>query len=254
MNIKIDLNSDLGEGFGAYTIGSDEEILNYVSSANIACGFHAGDCRVMNATVKMAKEKHVAVGAHPGLPDLAGFGRRQMQVEPEEVYNLVVYQIGALQAFCEVHDVLLRHVKPHGALYNMATIDSALAGAIASAVYDFNPNLLLFGLSGSALIEAGVKAGLKTISEVFADRTYQPDGSLTSRSNKNAIITDSFKAVNQALEMINQDKVTTVDGTEIEVKTESICVHGDEPKALEFVKTLREKLTENGITISSPVS
>lgn len=249
MNRTIDLNSDLGEGFGPYKIGNDEEILDYVSSANIACGYHAGDHNIMNSTVKMAKEKGVAVGAHPGLPDRLGFGRRDMKMEPHDVYNLVTYQVAALQGFCNIHDVALRHVKPHGALYNMAAKNARMAESIAQAVFDFNPDLLLFGLSGSELIKAGDKAGLGTISEVFADRTYQPDGSLTPRSNKNAMITDTTEAANQVIRMITEGKVTALDGSRSAIKAQTVCVHGDGPKALHFVSELEKELTKNGISI-----
>jgi 5-oxoprolinase (ATP-hydrolysing) subunit A len=246
---RIDLNSDLGESFGAYTIGMDEEILNIVTSANIACGFHAGDYNVMYNTVKMAKEKQVRIGAHPGLPDLLGFGRRNMQVDPEDVYRLTAYQIGALQAFCQIHDVAMQHVKAHGALFNMAAKDVDIAEAIARAVSEMDKGLILFGASGSELIRAGEKYGLKTASEVFADRTYQPDGSLTPRTEKNAMITDVAEAVDQVLRMVLEGKVSAVDGTEVPVKADTICIHGDGVHAVEFAKNLRDCLTQEGILI-----
>lgn len=182
--ISVDLNSDLGESFGHFKIGNDEELLRCISSANIACGFHAGDHNVMMRTVELAKKFDVAIGAHPGLNDLAGFGRRELKVSPEEVYNMVVYQIGALQAVAASKGMKLNHVKPHGALYNMAEKDKALAEAIAQAVKDVDESLILYGLSGGALCRAGEKIGLTVAHEVFADRTYQPDGTLTSRSEK----------------------------------------------------------------------
>lgn len=234
MEMKIDLNSDLGESFGAYTIGRDEEVLSYVSSANVACGFHAGDPTVMFHTVRLAKEKGVSIGAHPGLPDLMGFGRRKMAISPEDAYTMVVYQVGALMAMAHAEGVKLVHVKPHGALYNMAAKDSALAEAIAKAVHDVDEGLVLYGLAGS---------------EVFADRTYQPDGSLTPRGQAGAMITDEEKSLAQVLSMVKDGKVTALDGTVISVKAETICVHGDGPKALAFTKKIRETLEKEGIAI-----
>ncbi len=187
---QVDLNCDLGESFGRYKLGEQKEILKYVTSANIACGFHAGDPSVMRETVKLAIENGVKIGAHPGLPDLNGFGRREMNITPQEGYDMVVYQIGAFQGFLTIHNETMQHVKPHGALYNMASKDSELAIAIAQAVYDVSPSFVLFGLSGSELTKAGEKLGLRTAHEVFADRTYQSDGSLTSRSQADALITD----------------------------------------------------------------
>lgn len=246
---RIDLNSDLGESFGAYTIGMDDQVLDVVTSANIACGFHAGDHNVMDQTVKMAKENGVGIGAHPGLPDLIGFGRRPMEVDPEDVYRLVIYQIGALQGFCNVHGVSMQHVKAHGALYNMAVKDASIAEAIAKAVHDLDSNVILFGLSGSQLIKAGRKFDLNTASEVFADRTYQPDGSLTSRTESNAMITDTEKSVQQALRMIFDGEVVAVDGSKISIEADTICVHGDGPHAVEFVRELRKRLNQEGVTI-----
>lgn len=249
MEMKIDLNSDLGESFGAYTIGRDEEVLSYVSSANVACGFHAGDPTVMFHTVRLAKERGVSIGAHPGLPDLMGFGRRKMAISPEDAYTMVVYQVGALMAMAHAEGVKLVHVKPHGALYNMAAKDSSLAEAIAKAVHDVDEGLVLYGLAGSEIINAGEKEGLMTGSEVFADRTYQPDGSLTPRGQAGAMITDEEKSLAQVLSMVKDGKVTALDGTVISVKAETICVHGDGPKALAFTKKIRETLEKEGIAI-----
>lgn len=245
----IDLNCDLGESFGAYKIGNDEQVLPLISSANIACGFHAGDPHVMNQTVQLAKKYGVAIGAHPGFQDLVGFGRRAIAVLPSDVYNLVLYQIGALSAFCLAHDVKLTHVKPHGALYNMAAVDLSLAEAIARAIAEFDPRLALYGLSGSKLIEAGEKCGLQTVSEVFADRTYQPDGTLTPRTEPNAIIHDSQDAIKQVLQMVKEQTVQTTTGEVIPIMADSICVHGDNTHALQFVQELRSALTNEGITI-----
>ncbi|WP_449538133.1 5-oxoprolinase subunit PxpA [Ferdinandcohnia sp. Marseille-Q9671] len=247
----IDLNSDLGESFGAYQIGNDKQVLSHISSANIACGFHAGDPHVMIQTVQLAKAYGVAIGAHPGFQDLVGFGRRIMAVSPSDVYDLVLYQIGALAAFCQVNHVTLSHVKPHGALYNMAAVDSTIADAIAKAIYTYDKTLLLYGLSGSKLIEAGEKYGIKTVSEVFADRTYQPNGTLTPRTQPNALIQNSDDAINQVLQMIKEQSVQTVTGEIIPIKADSICVHGDSSHALQFVKELRDALTNEGITIKA---
>ncbi len=247
----IDLNCDLGESFGAYKIGNDEQVLPHISSANIACGFHAGDPHVMNQTVLLAKKYGVAIGAHPGFQDLVGFGRRAMAVSASDVYDLVLYQIGALSAFCQPHDVKLTHVKPHGALYNMAAVDTSLAEAIARAIANFDPELALYGLAGSKLIAAGAAQGLKTVSEVFADRTYQPDGTLTPRTQPNAVIHDSNAAIKQVLQMVKEQTVQTITGEVIPIKADSICVHGDNIHALEFVKDLRHALTKEGITIKA---
>ena len=190
---QVDINCDLGESFGRYRLGEQEEILRYITSANIACGFHAGDPSVMRETVELAIKNNVQIGAHPGLPDLNGFGRREMKISWQEAYDLVVYQIGALQGFLTAKGAKMQHVKPHGALYNMAAVNEELADAIAKAVHDVSPELLLYGLASSQLTAAGEKYGLQTIHEVFADRTYQADGTLTSRSMTNALITDEAK-------------------------------------------------------------
>lgn len=248
---KIDLNSDLGESFGAYTIGNDGKVLQFISSANIACGFHAGDPHVMKNTVQLALANNVAIGAHPGLEDLRGFGRRTMNITPEEAYDITLYQVGALAGFVKSEGGNLQHVKPHGALYNMAAKDAKLADAIAEAIYKLNPELILFGLSGSQLIKAGERIGLKTASEVFADRTYQSDGSLTPRSKPGAVITDDEKAIKQVLKMAKEGLVTTVEGKDIKVKADTVCVHGDGVKALEFTNRIRQALAKEGITVSS---
>ena len=249
--MRIDLNSDLGESFGAYTIGNDSEVLKYVSSANVACGFHAGDPFVMHKTVDLALSNNVAIGAHPGLMDLNGFGRRKMDIKPQEAYDIVLYQVGALNAFVKAAGGKLQHVKPHGALYNMAAKDEALSLAIAKAVYAVDPTLILFGLAGSYLIKAGEQIGLPTASEVFADRTYQPDGSLTPRTQPNAMITDDDKAIAQVLGMIKDGVVYTTDGQKINVKADTVCIHGDSLKALEFAKKITQALAKENIELSS---
>ncbi|WP_010197768.1 LamB/YcsF family protein [Bacillus sp. m3-13] len=247
----VDLNSDLGESFGAYTIGNDEEVLQYISSANIACGFHAGDYNVLMKTVQKAAELGVSIGAHPGFPDLAGFGRRDMHMSKQEIFNLVVYQIGAIQAAARVAGTHVHHVKPHGALYNFASKDEMVATAIAEAVHAVDPKLILFGLAGSELVRAGEKVGLRVAQEVFADRTYQPDGTLTPRSHANAMIHDADLAVERVLRMVTEGKVQAVNGEDIFIQADTICVHGDEPEALEFVRKLREKLEENEVVIQA---
>jgi 5-oxoprolinase (ATP-hydrolysing) subunit A len=248
MNL-IDLNCDLGESYGLYKIGNDKEILKHITSANIACGYHAGDHNVMMETVKLAKKYHVRIGAHPGFPDLAGFGRREMNISPPEIYNLILYQIGALAAICQAQGVTLVHVKPHGALYNMAASSRSIADAIAQAVADYDRGLILFGLSGSELIQAGKEKGLLTASEVFADRTYQPDGTLTSRNEQNSMIHDVKVAAQRMIRMVNEGKVTATDGTNIDICADTICVHGDEPAALDFSKELKEALLNENIEI-----
>ncbi|MGE6205181.1 LamB/YcsF family protein [Guptibacillus hwajinpoensis] len=249
MTFRIDLNSDLGESFGTYVVGQDEQVLELVSSANVACGYHAGDPHIMNKTVEWAKEHHVGIGAHPGFPDLVGFGRRNMNITPEDAYSLVLYQIGALHGFCRAHQVPLQHVKPHGALYNMASKDPELANAIAQAVKDFDSELILFGLTNSELIRAAQDAALPYASEVFADRTYQPDGSLTPRVEKNAIIRDEQAAIEQVIQMVKEGTVTAVDGSIIAIEADTVCVHGDEPSALAFIKALRKRFSEENIVM-----
>ncbi|KPV45551.1 LamB/YcsF family protein [Alicyclobacillus ferrooxydans] len=247
MSYRIDLNCDLGESFGHYHLGNDQQVLQYVTSANIACGFHGGDPSVMKRTVAICVENGVAIGVHPGLPDLVGFGRRTMSVSADEVHDMVVYQIGALLGFALAEGAVLHHVKPHGALYNMAAKDRTVADAIARAVQDVDRNLVLFGLSGSQLIEAGKAAGLTTASEVFADRTYQPDGSLTPRDQAGALITDVSEAVTQVLKMVKEQTVRTVGGGEIQIVADTVCLHGDGAHAMELAQMLRQTLTAEGI-------
>lgn len=245
----IDLNCDMGESFGAWTMGNDETLMNYISSANIACGFHAGDATIMRKTAEMAIKKGVAIGAHPGFPDLQGFGRRNMQLNAQEVYDICVYQIGAMLNITNALGAKLHHVKPHGALYNMAAKDAALAQAIARAMHDSDPNLILYGLSGSLLITEAEKIGLQTASEVFADRTYQPDGNLTPRTQANALIEDTKTAVAQVIRMIKEQKVIAIDGNDVALKANTVCIHGDGAHAASFAKALNEKLKAEGIEI-----
>ena len=246
---KIDLNCDLGESFGNYKIGLDDEVIRHISSANVACGFHASDPLVMQKTVALAKENGVCIGAHPGFPDLVGFGRRNMSVSPAEAKALVQYQIGALDAFCKAAGVKLCHVKPHGALYNMAGKDEILAQAVCEGIFEYDSNLILLGLSGSKMIEAGKKIGLRTANEVFADRAYEDDGSLVARSKPGALITDENLAVSRVVEMVKNGRVTSITGNGIEIKADSICLHGDGVKAVEFAKRIKEELLKNDVEI-----
>jgi len=246
----LDLNCDMGEAFGAWHMGEDAALLDHVTSANIACGFHAGDPGTIHRTVKMAIEKGVAVGAHPSLPDLQGFGRRAIAIAPAEAYDMVLYQIGAVAAFARSLGGRLSHVKAHGALYNMAARDGSLARAIAKAVKDFDPRLVLFGLAGSELVRAGHEAGLRVANEVFADRTYQPDGSLTPRSQQNSVIHDVESAIAQVKRMVGEGKVRSVQGTDVEVVADTLCIHGDEPTAVEFARRIRRALADSSIRVA----
>lgn len=250
---KVDLNSDLGESFGAYTIGLDQEVIAQISSANIACGYHAGDPIVMRKTVAAAKKSGVAVGAHPGFPDLMGFGRRNMVCSPEEIKAYVQFQMGALLAFTKAEGVALQHVKPHGALYNMAGKDMAMAMAIAEAIVEVDSSVILLGLAGSAMLEAGKKLGLPVACEVFADRAYQKDGSLVPRGQEGAVIHDPELAIARTVAMVKTGKVTAITGEEISLTVDSICVHGDNPSAVEFVKNIRIALEKEGVEIA-PIS
>jgi UPF0271 protein len=249
----IDLNCDMGEAFGNYPMPNDEKLLDYISSASIACGFHAGDPNVMQTTVNAAIKKGVAIGAHPGLPDLQGFGRREMQVSPKEAYQMVLYQVGALYAFVKAAGGRLNHLKAHGALYNMAARDPLLARAIVDAVHDFDPGLILFALANSEMVVAAKKTGLAYASEVFADRTYQDDGSLTPRTQPNALIVDEQASLNQALVMVNKQQVVSASQKVIALKADTLCLHGDGVHAVEFAKTIRENLLKEGITIKAPI-
>ena len=248
---KVDLNCDLGESFGNYKIGLDEEVISYISSANIACGFHGSDPMVMRQTVELAKKAGVCVGAHPGLPDLVGFGRRNMDVSPKEAKAIVQYQIGALEAFCKAQNIKMCHVKPHGALYNMAGKDLNLALAICEGIYEVNRDLILLALSGSKMIDAAESIGLKVAREAFADRAYEEDGSLVSRTKEGAMILDENEAIKRVIRMIKENKVKAITGIDIPIKVDSICVHGDGIKALEFVRKINFSFTEENIKIVS---
>lgn len=246
---KVDLNCDLGESFGNYTIGNDYKVIPLITSANVACGFHAGDPMVIQKTVHLAKENEVSVGAHPGFPDLQGFGRRNLDMTHDDIYSMLIYQIGAVRAFCNLHDVPLNHVKPHGALYQMGAKDRAIARVIAQAVFDIDPNLIFVGLSQSYLIEEAQKVGLQTASEVFADRRYEANGQLVSRKHNHAVIEDTEEAISQVVKMVTQGTVTATNGEDIRIKADTICVHGDGAHALEFVKQIRDALSKVGVNI-----
>ncbi|WP_461241031.1 LamB/YcsF family protein [Paucilactobacillus sp. N302-9] len=247
--VKIDLNCDLGESFGRYKLGLDEEVLPYITSANIACGFHAGDPQVMSQTVNLAIQNHVAIGAHPGLRDLEGFGRRRMQITPAAAKADVQYQVGALQAFSP--DGHLHHVKPHGALYNMAAGNYELAKAICEGIYAVDPTIILIGLANSELIRAAQTVGLPYASEVFADRAYEADGSLVSRSQPNSVITDEDVAVQRVIDMVTQHTITAIDGSSLEIIPDTVCVHGDGIKAVAFVQKIHAALNQAGIEVAA---
>ncbi len=247
MPATIDLNADIGESFGVYKLGLDEEVIQYITSANIACGAHAGDPMVMRHTVRLAREHGVAVGAHPGYPDLQGFGRRDLFLSPEEVKAYVMWQLGALWAFAKAEGVPVQHVKPHGALYNRAAADRHLADAIAQAVAEVDQGLVLVGLAGSELLEAGRRAGLRVASEVFADRGYNPDGSLVRRGTPGAIIHDPQAVASRALKMVREGRVTAADGSEVSIQADTVCFHGDTPGAVDLVKTVRGLLEQSGL-------
>lgn len=238
----------MGESFGAYRIGNDNEILHYVTSANIACGFHAGDPSTMRQTVQLALEKNVGIGVHPGLQDLVGFGRRNIDISPREAHDLVTYQIGALFAFVKSEGGKLQHVKPHGALFNMAAKSTRLSEAIAEAVYKVDPELILYGLAGSELVKAGKKIGLRSAHEVFSDRTYQQDGTLTSRRLPDSLIENHESAINQVIRMVKEGKVTSLQNTEVRIQADTICIHGDGKRALEFARHISQALKNAGIS------
>lgn len=250
MNSMVDLNSDVGESFGAWTLGDDAHVLDYVSSANVACGFHAGDPQVMLATVRLAHDRDTAVGAHPGYPDLVGFGRRSMACTPDEVYAFCLYQIGALAAICHAQGVVLTHVKAHGALYNQSAKDATIARALAQATRDAAPGLILLGLAGSRHETAARELGVPFAAEVFADRAYQVDGSLVARSHAGAVLHDPEAIAARVVQMVTEGKVASAQGGTITLHADSICVHGDNPAALAIVKGVRRALDSAGVRVS----
>ena len=248
---SVDLNCDMGESFGTWTLGSDAALMPFITSANIACGFHAGDPAVMKATVRAALREKVAIGAHPGLPDLVGFGRRNMDISAEEAFDMTVYQLGALAAVVKAEGGQLHHLKPHGALYNMAATNATLAEAIAEAVYKVQPELTLYGLAGSELTKAGEKLGLRTAHEVFADRTYQANGTLTPRRQPDALITNADAAIAQVLRMVQGGGVRTQQGTDVAIRADTVCLHGDGAHALEFAQRLNAALRQAGVKLQA---
>jgi len=249
---RVDLNCDMGESFGAYTIGMDDAVIKHITSANIACGFHAGDPLVMDRTVKLAVEHNVAVGAHPGYPDLQGFGRRNMDCTLEEVRQYVVYQIGALQAFCAANGTRMRHVKPHGNLYNTAAVNEDIARVIAEAIASVDSELMYVALSSTKedfMTSIARDVGLTVVYEAFPDRAYTSDGTLLSRRLPGAVVRDARVVAERALMMAKEGKVIAVDGTPVDLDIQTLCVHGDTPMAVELVKAIREELEANGIVV-----
>lgn len=245
----IDLNSDLGESFGSYKIGLDEEVLKIVSSANIACGWHAGDPVVMRNTVEAAVKNSVGIGAHPGFFDIMGFGRRNMTVSPDEMKQYTIYQIGALYGFVKAAGGKMQHIKPHGAMYNMAAKDGKLARAIIEGIWEVDRDLIVLGLAGSEMVNAAVEKGLKVANEVFADRAYNADGSLVARSLPGSMIIDKKIAISRVIRMVTEGKVTAINGEDINIKADSICVHGDNPEATDFVRLIKEELSKARVEI-----
>jgi UPF0271 protein len=252
LKLKVDLNCDLGESYGNFKIGFDEQVMPYITSANIACGFHAGDPIVMANTVKLAKQHNVAIGAHPGFPDLVGFGRREMKLTQKEATNYTIYQVGALQAFAKTAGVELQHVKPHGALYNMAMKYTMLAKAIVEAIDAVDSGLIVFVAAESELAKAASKAGLRVACEVFADRAYNSDGSLVSRAVAGAVIEDARTVTERAVGMVKEKRVTAIDGKVVDLgDVHTICVHGDNLAAVALVKTLQKGLEKAGVEVAS---
>lgn len=243
----IDFNCDMGESFGVHKLGYDEEVIGYITSANVACGFHAGDPGWMAHTVRIAEENGVAVGAHPSFPDLQGFGRRTMNVEPDEAKNDVKYQVGALQAFTS--DKKLQHVKPHGAMYNQAVNDASLAGAICEAILEIDSSLILLALAGSQWISVAEDMGVRVAREIFADRALNADGTLVARSVPGSVIHDVNEVAERSVRMVTEGVATAITGEDIEVEADSLCLHGDTPGAVEMVKAVRGQLESAGVDI-----
>ena len=245
---KIDFNCDMGESFGMYKMGLDEEVIKHITSANIACGFHAGDPNWMRTTVKLAEEHGVAIGAHPGFPDLSGFGRRTMNASALEVKNDVIYQMGALQAFTGAKR--LQHVKPHGAMYNMAVDDQDLATAICEAVLEVDSDIVLLALAGSQWISVAEDLGLRVGREIFADRALNTDGTLVSRSKEGSVIHDIQKVVDRSLRMVTEGKAVAISGEVIDVEADSLCLHGDTPGAVDMAQALKQALVAEDVEVT----
>ncbi len=246
---RIDINCDMGESYGAYTLGRDKEIMGYISSANIACGWHAGDPLIMDETVRLAKERGVGVGAHPGYPDLMGFGRRRMDLSLKETEAYVLYQIGAFHAFARAHGLRLQHVKAHGALSNLAYVDLEVSKAIARSIARFDKNLLFVVFSNTLMVQAAKEVGVRYAEEVYADRVYNPDGTLQSRKIPGSVIHDPEKAAKQAVTIVKEGYVIAHDGSKFHVKPETLCVHGDTPTALSILQKIREEFKKASIEI-----
>jgi len=249
--VRIDINSDLGESFGAYSIGQDAGLMHAITSANVAAGFHAGDPSVLRDTIRMARENGVAVGAHPGFPDLVGFGRRELNVTPREAEDMVLYQVAAVAGVAAAEGVKVQHVKPHGALFNMAVRNAELSAAIARAVAAFDRNLILFGLPGSEILNAGRAAGLRVAAEVFADRAYEPDGSLASRRKAGSVIHYPDAVVARAVRMVKERTVVATDGSAVALEADTICVHGDTPGSDALAAKIRAGLEAAGVTVKA---
>jgi UPF0271 protein len=249
---RIDINCDMGESYGVWKMGDDAAVMPYITSANIACGFHGGDPATIRRTVRLAVDQGVAVGAHPSLPDLPGFGRRPMKITPQDMYDLVVYQAGAVEAFARAAGARLHHVKCHGALYNMAANDEALSRAMARAVKDLGGNLVLYALSNSVMMNVAKKQGLRVAGEVFADRGYSDDGTLAPRDRPGGMIEDASQAVERALAMVEKGYVTALSGKPVPVSADTLCLHGDQPGAVAFAKAIRNAFAEHGITVATP--
>ncbi len=249
--MRIDINSDLGESFGAYTIGNDERLMRSITSANVAAGFHAGDPSVLRDTIRLAQAHGVAVGAHPGFPDLVGFGRRELNVTPKEAEDFVLYQVAAVLGVAAAEGVRVQHVKPHGALFNMAVRNAELADAIARAVAAIDRSLILFGLPGSEILRAGRAAGLRVAAEIFADRAYEPDGSLMSRRKPGAVIHDAATVVSRAVKMVKDRSVIASDGSVVALDAETICVHGDTPGSDALAASIRPGCESAGIIVNA---
>lgn len=245
----IDLNSDLGESFGAWTLGDDAAMLDVVTSANVACGFHAGDPSVMRAVCGQAAERSVAIGAQVSYPDLVGFGRRYIDMAPAELRDAVLYQLGALDGFAQVAGSQVAYVKPHGALYHAVAADRSLADALVAAVVEYDPSLAILGLPGSALLASADTAGLEAVPEAFADRAYRPDGGLVSRRDEGAVLTDAGEIAARALRMVVDGQVVAIDGSVIDVAARSLCVHGDTPGAVTIARAVRDMLDEAGVGV-----
>jgi 5-oxoprolinase (ATP-hydrolysing) subunit A len=247
---SIDLNADMGEGFGAWQMGDDAALMPFITSANVACGFHAGDPATMAATVALAVAHGTAIGAHPGLPDLQGFGRRSMQVTEEQVYQMTLYQAGAVRAFAEAAGGRLHHLKAHGALYNMAALDASLSRGLARAVKALGDGVQMYVLAGSVMETVARDIGLDVRCEVFGDRRYMPDGTLAPRSRPDALITDEAESVAQVLRMVREGRLIAVDGTVVDVRADTVCIHGDKPTAVPFVKALRRALADASVAVA----